>query len=667
MSKTFFSLVFICFFTKVFFSGYFVSAQNVPSLNFGGNHSESLQGLYGFDSPMRGKINQYQLSGRIVADPDFENRAFAMVQMTVIHGWHVFSVTQKDGASMPTKIQLEKNTQFRQIGNFSPTTKHIIKKNEIFETSEEQHHGAVTWIAPIEILSGSREQLEIQAAFIGQICDDEAKIGCIPINKSDLTLRFEKQDAASEIAAARQIAEELQIRWSGVDKTQNVNDGKNISSAKNAFSINELQVVEASEIQSGWLRQLAIAFLGGLILNIMPCVLPVISLKILSFFEQAGKSRGYAFLLNLWYVFGILFVFLILGILSQGLSVMFKYSYFSVGLCCVMFALALSMMDVWEIRMPSFLGSSKSMQLMSREGFFGAFFKGIITTLLAIPCSAPFLASALVWTQQETAKGNRSIAVMIYLVIGLGMASPYLFIGAFPELIRFLPKPGMWMDSFKKIMGFAMLSVVVWILYYLPIPLAVPTTLLLFVVWFACWYIGKTPLAAKPAERIRVWSVSLIAIFAAIILSFPTIFSETLQGAMQTKLEKWCERNAERLAQKKHWSNFTPEKLEKNLTAGKPVIVDFTADWCLTCKFLERNVLHDKTLLKQIDKKGIVALQADWTDGNEEITQLLRQLGSEQIPVVAVFDPKEPNKPIVLRGVFRTATLLESIDKFYVK
>ncbi|MDR1385852.1 MAG: thioredoxin family protein [Planctomycetaceae bacterium] len=636
-----------------------VIAQNLSPPNFGSNHTKSLQGLYNFDSPIQAQVNQYQLLGQIAADPDIENRAFVMMQMTIIPGWHVFSVTQKDGGSMPTKIQLENNERFRQIGGFAPTVKYITKKNEFFDVPDEQHSGTVIWIAPIEILSGSREQLEIKAAFNGQVCDDEAKIGCILV-KNNLTLHFEKKDVTSEIAAARQVADELGIRWSNIDNAQNTN---NKSPTTETFSIDEIQVVEQTQLQGDWLRQLAIAFLGGLILNIMPCVLPVISLKILSFFEQAGKNRSYAFVLNLWYTFGILFVFLVLGILSQGLSVMFKYSYFSVGLCCVMFALTLSMLDIWEIRMPAFLGSGKSMQLMGQEGFFGAFFKGIITTLLAIPCSAPFLATALVWTQQETAKGNHHIAVLTYLVIGLGMASPYLLIGAFPELVRFLPKPGAWMDSFKKIMGFMMLSVVVWILYYLPIPLAVPTILLLFAVWFACWYIGKTPLTAKFAVRIRVWSVSLIVISATIILSFPIIFTETLQGAMQTKLEKWCEQNAERLVQKKYWNNFTPEKLETNLAAGKSVIVDFTADWCTTCKGLEKYVLNDKAVLAKIDEKEIVTLQADWTYGDENITSLLRQLGGEQVPTVAIFNPKEPNKPLALRGIFRTATLLERIDK----
>jgi thiol:disulfide interchange protein len=222
------------------------------------------------------------------------------------------------------------------------------------------------------------------------------------------------------------------------------------------------------------------------------------------------------------------------------------------------------------------------------------------------------------------------------------------------------------MDTFKKIMGFVLLSAVIWILYFLPIEIAVPTLALLFAVWFGCWYIGRLPFSADTPQRLGAWVVALLVFAVILCISFPVVSPVTLQSAMENKLEKWGEKNLDRLSQKKHWAGFNMEKLEKNLADGKVVIVDFTADWCATCKLIEAYILHDKTVLEKIDAKGIVTLQADWTKGDKDITRLLRRLGGEQIPVVAIFDPREPNKPVVFRGELTTQgtkPLLEQLDK----
>jgi len=439
----------------------------------------------------------------------------------------------------------------------------------------------------------------------------------------------------------------------------------NQSAATPSLNLDTLEADEVIKTQ-GIATALFWAFLGGMILNVMPCVLPVIGLKILSFFEQAGKNRVRAFVLNLWYSVGILIVFLVLAALSVGLSKMFTHSLFGIIMCCIVFAMALSLMEVWELRAPIFLGTGKSQQLMRQEGVIGALFKGVITTLLAIPCGAPLLSPALAWADVQVRNGDQATVFLAYSVIGLGMASPYLVIGAFPELIRFLPKPGPWMDTFKKVMGFVLLSAVIWILYFLPLEIAVPTLALLFALWFGCWHIGRLPFSANTPQRLGAWAVALLVFAAVLCISFPVVSPVTLQGAMETKLEKWGEKNLDRLAGKKHWAGFSMEKLEKNLADGKVVIVDFTADWCATCKLIEAYVLHDKKVLDIIDEKGIVTLQADWTDGDEDITLLLRSLGGEQVPVVAIFNPREPNKPVVFRGELTTQgtkPLLEQLDK----
>ena len=646
-----------------------VKSQNftIPS---GDNRQQSLQGLYDLGLP-GGSIGapdkQYELSARIVADPVANNRAFVVVEMVVSPGWHVYAVTQPKGAlGMPTVITLADSPNYRLIGKFAPNEMHESEKSEFAELPDELHKGTVQWFAPIEVLEGSRENLAVDLAFKGQVCDDAMQIGCIPIN-SNMTAKFDAKDATGEIAKAKSLAATFVFAWpadgGAIDEAtlQQLNEPTQQSTL-------DLDNIEADEVvkAQGIGKALLWAFLGGLILNIMPCVLPVIGLKILSFFEQAGKNRTRAFMLNLWYSLGILLVFLVLAALSVGLSKMFTHSLFGIIMCCIVFAMALSLMEVWELRAPIFLGTGKSERLMRQEGVAGALFKGIITTLLAIPCGAPLLSPALAWADMQVRSGDQANVFLAYTMIGLGMASPYLIIGAFPELIRFLPKPGAWMDTFKKIMGFVLLAAVIWILYFLPLESVVPTLALLFALWFGCWYIGRLSFSAKTPERLKAWGTALAVFAVMLCVSFPIVLPMTLHGAMERKLEKWGEKNIDRLSQQKHWSGFSVEKLEKHIADGKTVIVDFTADWCPTCKVIERTVLTHADVLQVIDEKNIITLQADWTDGDADITNLLRQLGGEQVPVVAIFDAREPNKPIVFRGELTTQgtkPLLEQLEK----
>ena len=248
-------------------------------------------------------------------------------------------------------------------------------------------------------------------------------------------------------------------------------------------------------------------FLGGLILNIMPCVLPVIGLKILSFVEQAGHNRRKAFMLNVWYSAGLLAVFFILASLAigpqhLGWGELFGRPWFTITLSAVVFVFALSFMGVWEVPLPTFLGSGKTGELAAQEGAAGAFFKGVLTTFLATPCSAPIFAPALVWATAQPAW----LTYTVFLSAGLGMASPYLLVGAFPELLRFLPKPGAWMETFKTFMGFVLMGTVVYLLAVMEAEYVVPTVGLLFGLSFLCWWVGRISPLADFMAKLRTWS-----------------------------------------------------------------------------------------------------------------------------------------------------------------
>ncbi len=203
---------------------------------------------------------------------------------------------------------------------------------------------------------------------------------------------------------------------------------------------------------------------GGLILNLMPCVLPVIGLKILGFVEQGGQSRARTLVLNLWYSLGLLSVFMVLAALAVNLQLkwgqQFQSATFVIVMSAVVFVMALSFLGVWEIPIPGFVGSGRSAELAAREGATGAFAKGVLTTILATPCSGPYLGAVFSYALTQSAV----VTYVVFASIGLGMASPYLLIGAFPSLVRFLPRPGAWMETFKQFMGFVLLGTAVYLL-----------------------------------------------------------------------------------------------------------------------------------------------------------------------------------------------------------
>ncbi len=281
----------------------------------------------------------------------------------------------------------------------------------------------------------------------------------------------------------------------------------------NRFSSVDLNKLEDSQSETSrgglWvvLASLGGGFLGGLLLNVMPCVLPVIGLKIMSFVQQGGESRGRVFLLNVWFSLGLISVFLVLAGLAAFLNLswggQFQEGWFTIVLVCVVFAFALALIGVWEVPIPGFIGSSGAVNdLAAKEGAAGAFSKGVLTTVLATPCTGPFLGPALTWAVQQPLP----LVFATFLAVGLGMASPYLIIGAYPKLIAFLPKPGMWMETFKKLMGFILLATVVWLLSFVPSTDLLPTVTVLCGLGLAFWWIGSTPLTEPPGKRMLAWA-----------------------------------------------------------------------------------------------------------------------------------------------------------------
>lgn len=403
---------------------------------------------------------------------------------------------------------------------------------------------------------------------------------------------------------------------------------------------------------------LLLSFIGGVIMNVMPCVLPVIAIKVLSFVQQAGESRSRIFALNLSYSVGVVAVFLGLATLSNfaqiGLGELFHFAGFNVLMASIVFAMGLSLLGVFELQLPGSVGGASE-----HEGLTGAFFTGILATLLATPCIGPFISPVIVWsTTQPT--------FMIYAIwgmIGLGMASPYLLIGAFPALISRMPRPGMWMVRFKEFSGFVLMATVIFLINSISPLLLIPTLIMLLGIALAAWMIGN--LYDHSTPKPQKWKVR----FAAALISLPLIGYGVVQHVGPQNMEKYVYSHFREKPETEHlpWEPFTAERLIELRQSGQPILIDFTADWCLVCKSNEYWALNTKATAEFVKQHKVACLQADYTDESAEIKAWLKRFNAAGVPLTVIFPPGEQAKGIPFYGAFTQSGLLTAMEEAWQK
>lgn len=592
------------------------------------------------------------------------------LQITAIPaaGYHTYAwqATRGEQTAQPALIALAEDTEWEWS---SPRADKPIVEHDVAGEQVRYHEGPVTWTIEVKVPADAHSGEHVLSGVIGyQSCSDEScdmpraanfNVAVTVGNTEkagDTPLRFTK-GSYSEAA-------KLSDAWS--------------EKRPSSLDLGALNVQGADEAAQRSLGLMILyGLLGGLALNLMPCVLPVVGLKILAFVQQSGESRGRVFELNLWYSLGLIFVFLVLAgfaiVMGIGWGQQFSSLTFNIVMVSVVFAMGLSFLGVWELPIPGFAASGSAQQIASREGRVGAFSKGIITTILATPCTGPLMSTALIWAMKQPAP----ITMTVFGSIGLGMASPYLLIGMFPSLIRFLPKPGAWMDTFKNLMGFMLLATVVYLLTViaeLSPATVLPTLAMLFGLWAACWWIGRTPGTAPFEARIRAWAGAVA--FSVLIGVFCfRWFDDVMQERYNAMLAKQISAQLENTDQAPvevaadedslQWIPFNRKKLDELIAENKTVMVDFTAAWCPNCKLLERLVLNTKPTREYVDTHGIVAMVADMTSWPDDEKQLLQALiGTQgQIPVLAIFPAGRPNEPIVLNEMYTRGQLFEELDR----
>ena len=381
---------------------------------------------------------------------------------------------------------------------------------------------------------------------------------------------------------------------------------------------------------------LGLAFLGGLILNLMPCVLPVLSLKLLAVAKQSGRAHGDIRAGFLASAAGILVSFLVLAGaaiafkalgLRIGWGIQFQQPLFLGAMALVVALFAYNLFGFYEISLPRWaaaLGAGGPAG-HDRRHLGSHFLTGAFATLLATPCSAPFLGTALGFA---LARGPSEI-LLIFIALGLGLALPYLLIAASPRLIGWLPRPGAWMITLRRILGLALAGTAVWLLSVLMSQIGLAATLgvgaLLIGLGLVLWHGGAG------GER-RFATPALAGILAVAAVALPAATAERDRQSQAVPASEAAS----------GWHAFEPERIAGLVAQGKTVFVDITADWCITCKINKTLVLDNASVRQRLAGADVVAMRGDWTLPSDEISRYLERFGRYGIPFNAVYGPGSP-------------------------
>ncbi len=419
-----------------------------------------------------------------------------------------------------------------------------------------------------------------------------------------------------------------------------------------------------SRFQGGLGLALFFAFLGGMILNLMPCVLPVLSFKVMSFVKMAGQNRLLTIKHGLLFTLGVLFSFWILAIAmlflraygqAVGWGFQLQEPLFVVILASVLFIFSLNLFGVfeWGVFFASWAGQTQADTSQKSSGYVSSFLSGVLATAVATPCTGPFLGSAVGFAVTLPVFQ----ALLIFTVLGLGMCCPYLLLSAFPACFRFIPKPGPWMEIFKECMGFLLLATVLWLMWVFSAQTD-SFSLICLIGGFLCfaigaWLYGKgsSPLISKSRRMLAYISVSIFVIIGCQMILFP-------RGSWYSKEALSSERHL--ASEWDGWENFSPERVALLQKQGIPVLIDFTAKWCLICQ-ANHLVLSAKAVSQRLAEAGVVKMKADWTKSDPMITRELSKFGRTSVPLYVLYGTDPNSQPFILPQVLTQEIVIEHL------
>ena len=400
------------------------------------------------------------------------------------------------------------------------------------------------------------------------------------------------------------------------------------------------------------------AFLGGLLLNLMPCVFPVLFLKGLALVQSGSEERQELRAHGMVYAAGILVSFwalvgALLGLRAAGATLgwgfQFQSPVFLALMAALLFFLGLSLAGQFEIGLTL---TSAGGSLAAKQGYAGSFFTGVLAVIVATPCTAPFMGAAIGYALAQPA----AVTFAIFTALALGLAAPYVALTLQPAWTRVLPKPGVWMDILKQAVSIPIFGTVIWLTwvvadaYGADLLLALLSIFLLIAI--AGWFLGRWP-----AQRWATLVAALLLLTA--LVACITTPRELAEAPANSLAQPLSESSAARGAV---WQPWSADGVEHALAAGQPVFVDFTASWCLTCQVNERVALSQPDVMHAFGASNVALFKADWTREDPAITQALTALGRSGVPVYAFYSPGE-NNPRLLPQVLTPGIVLDAINK----
>ncbi|MBF2066287.1 MAG: thioredoxin family protein [Calothrix sp. C42_A2020_038] len=416
-----------------------------------------------------------------------------------------------------------------------------------------------------------------------------------------------------------------------------------------------IQPVQTAQASTSIPQVLLLAFIGGIILNLMPCVFPVLSIKALSIAQKSQASIKQVRLEALAFMAGVLTSFgavggtlLILRSLGEqiGWGFQLQSPVFVTLMAYLMFAVGLSLSGVF-IFGAALMGVGQS--LVSRSGYLGEFFTGIFATLIATPCTAPFMATAIgvALTQPPL------IAIAIFEVLGFGLALPYVLICFTPGLQRILPKPGAWMETLSQVLAFPMYAATAWLVWILTLQAGTNGLAAalagIVLIGFAAWFHQKTRFAKVLWQRLGTVGALVVVGFALTLAQIPSQTTTTIANHQQSNSLI-------------DWQPYTSVRLTELRRSGKPVFVNFSAAWCVSCLVNEQVALNQSDTVAAFKAKGVTPLKADWTNRNPEITKALESFGRSGVPLYVLYSGAN-EQPIILPQSLSVSEILNSLQR----
>jgi thiol:disulfide interchange protein DsbD len=588
------------------------------------------------------------------------HHAWIAVQINLDPEWHIYGNPKGPGPGLPTILEARSLPEGVQA---DPTR--FLPAEKLFEPQL----GPDEWVwiyqkkttiymrlSTAGSLSARKHQVQLYLQLA--LCREGI---CMPY-KTDLTAPLNVVSSLSaETSIPQWVSKEIQLTHVGEakSKSQSASVETTLSepSQKDVSQLGEIPAVKPRALMpglevGGLVKAALFAILAGFILNFMPCVLPVVSLKVLGFVQQAQESGRRVALLGLSFAAGIFAVFLVLAALASfagyGWGELFQKQSFLIAMIGLIFTMALCLFGLFQLPIPHFASSGESVSIQ-RQGYFESFYKGTLATFLATPCSGPLLGGAMAWTLRQP-------PVQIFVVfscLGLGMAFPYVVMSIYPAALRWLPRPGNWLIHFERFMGFALLATVVYLLTILPENMRV--WIVLFCLFLAIgFYLWGQMTNLSDSTRRRI-AVRLLAVTIMVVGGWLSLKTFPSMGWNANPLSKAEESDK--------WQPYTDIKLLEAARENRWVVVDFTADWCPNCILVERTALRNQHVVETFRKHNVLLLKADLTRENPPAKRLLENMGSRSIPFLALFPPGEHFwQPFFLRDIYRARDVLRVFE-----